>query len=387
LKTYDGGVRVRNRISGALALVITVLGVAAFAAAAYFHSREGLIAASYSIWLLLLVLAHHLSWISTKTRPARIEASQGFVSIDGRRRRISRAKIVPQPAGRATVVQIGRRFDPYGARVELGTFDEARDFVRALGLDAREGVTRFRGPLNEPLIYAFTVFALVLGVVAFALVGVPGPPLALAATIAIERVTIPRITIGADGILIERFLRKRFLPYANIVSLEREAHQNLQGQPMVSLGFWVRLDTGEKILVDTTRERLRDYMFQGDHLFDVAKAAHELALTKEVRPADLLVRGGRSTKEWLHDLDGTRDAHYRVAALTDEDLGGVLRDPNADKTARVGAAICLARAGEEARGRVRVAVEDIAQPDVRAAALAALEDDENALSAALEALE
>jgi hypothetical protein len=205
--------------------------------------------------------------------------------------------------------------------------------------------------------------------------------------IALVRACAQTITIGQDGILIEGFPRKRFLPYANVVSLEREGRENWRGQAMVSRGFWVRLDSGEELLVDTTRERMRDHMFQGDHLFDAAVEAHARARNAQPRAADVLARGGRPMKEWLEQLGGAREARYRVAAIPDEELARVLANPNAEKTARAGAAICLARAGEETRVQVRVAVEDIAEPDVRAAALAALEDDENALAAALEALE
>jgi hypothetical protein len=221
---------------------------------------------------------------------------------------------------------------------------------------------------------------------AYSVIGPFSAIVAIIAGFGLERLVVPTITIGRDGILIEAFLHRRFLPYTRVAALEREGRQNMRGQGMVSRGFSVTLDTGESVFVNTTRERMRDHMFEADHLFEAAKEALELVRTKEPA-ADVLARGGRPTKEWLLDLGAAREARYRVAAIPDEELARVLANPSADKTARVGAAICLARAGEEARAQVRVAAEDIAEPDVRKAALAATGDDEEALAAALEALE
>ena len=68
--------------------------------------------------------------------------------------------------------------------------------------------------------------------------------------------------------------------------------------------------------------------------------------------------------------------------MHDDELHGVLADPTADRTARAGAAVCLAGAGEETRARVRVVADEIAAPDLRAAVDAALDGDETKRSSA-----
>ncbi len=68
-----------------------------------------------------------------------------------------------------------------------------------------------------------------------------------------------------------------------------------------------------------------------------------------------------------------------VAASTDEELLSVLKDANANRGARAGAAVCLAGAGASSRAKVRIAAEDVAAPELRAAIEAALAEDEEAL--------
>lgn len=388
MKSFEGSILERNRTSGVIGLASGVLFVAAIVASALARSDVPRWIAVYAIWPPFIALAHHLGWMRAKTRPARLEVSKGTVSEGGTLyKRATRARIIPQPAGRGAVVELARRFDPYPARVALPTMDDARAFVRALGLDPREGATRFRAPVSTATRGLLLAILLANAGAAFAAFGLPGALVVSAVFVALAFVAYPTYTIGRDGILIEQFFQERFVPYSEVVALEREERQNWRGQPMVSRGFTVRLAAGASVFIDTTRERMRDRMFEGDHLFDAAVAARELSRAGRPHAADALSRGGRPTKEWLRQLEGATDVRYRVAALSHDELANVLANPSADKTARAGAAICLARAGEEARVQVRVAAEDIAEPDVRKAALAALEDDEEALAAALEALE
>ncbi len=387
MRTFEGSQVLRNRTSGIIGLASIPIIAAIFASALIVQSSALLMVAAYFGWTPLVALAHHLAWLRTTTRPARFDVSNGSVSIDGATKHVTRARIIPEPAGRDTMVEIARRFDPYPARVALPTIDDARNFVRALGLDSREGATRFHGPVTEGAIGSLIVITLICSVAGLVTLGLPGLLLAVIAAVVLGFVVVPTFTIGRDGILIERFFRKRFLPYSQVVAFQREERRNWEGQSMVSRGFSVILASGESVFIDTTRERMRDYMFEGDHLFEEAVKAHESARAEQPRAADMLARGSRPMKEWLRQLDGARDVRYRVAALSDEELALVLANPSADKTARVGAAICLARGGDEARMQVRVAAEDIAEPDVRAAALAATADDEEALAEALEALE
>jgi hypothetical protein len=387
--TFEGAVVVRSRRSGTVALVSLAVAIAMLVAAAAIGSSELAIVATYAIWPLAIALALHLGWTRAKRQPARIDVSGKTVSANGvaLRRNVTSARIILQPPGFGVVVEIGRRFDPYPARIVVPTEDDARGLVRALGLDPREGPRRFRAPLGMAWVVTAVVAATIACPFAIALLGtVLGTMALVAAAVGFVRLSTQTFTIGDDGLLVQRFLRKRFVPWASVASLQREVRYNRNG-PMVSRGFTVERDSGNGFFVDTTLERMRPGMFEGDHLYDAAHAAHARARRIQPRAADVLARGARPTHEWLRQLATAREVRYRVAAIPDEELVAVLANPSAEKTARVGAAICLARAGEDARAKVRVAVEDIAAPEVRAAALAALSDDEEALAAALDALE
>jgi hypothetical protein len=386
--TFEGAVVVRSRRSGAVAAASIALVLASLVAGLL--GSDFAMVGMYAMWPLAASLGLHLGWTRATRRPARLEVAGRRVLANGAplfRTDVAHARIIPQPPGQGAIVQLRRRFDVYPARVALGTDEDARNFVRALGLDPREGTTRFREPLSTAAAFAIVALATVAAGLLVGMLGLPMGLLAVAAfAYGLVRLFTKTVTIGQDGILIEGLGRKRFLPYAEITSLEREVRANRRG-PMVSRGFWIALDSGKRVFVDTMHERLRDGMFAGDHLFETAETALAFANRAQPRAADVLARGGRPTREWLRQLETARDVRYRVAPISDDELAHVLANPSADKTARVGAAICLARAGEEARARVRVAVEDIAAPEVRSAALAALEEDEDALAAAIDALD
>ena len=383
----DGAVLVRNRWSGAAALASLAVAIVALVCASF--GLAFAVVGFYALIGLVIALALHLGWTRASRRLATITVDGGRVLASGAvvRQRVHAARVIPQPAGRGAIVELRRRFDPYPARVAVSSDEAARELVRALGLDPREGTTRFRTPFPTAPATAIGVGA----ILAYACVApFLGAPLTIAAIVAcvfgLVGSSFETVTIGRDGILFEIFPRRQFIPYTRIKSMRREVRENRNG-PMVSRGFTLELESGEAVFVNTMRERMRDGMFAGDHLFDAAVAAHAAARAPRSDAADLLARGSRSTSEWLQQLDGARDARYRVAAISDDQLELVLANPNVEKTARVGAAICLARAGDEARAKVRIAVEDIAAPEVRKAALAALSDDEEALEAALDALD
>jgi hypothetical protein len=389
----DGAVIVRSQRSGVVVILALAIMFGSMVAAAL--GVENALVGLYAFYGLL-ALPMHLSWMGAKPRPARLEASGKTVRANGQvlRAHVASAKIIPQPR-RGPVIELRRTVDLYPARVAVATEEQARIFVRALGLDAREGTTRFQAPLTgTPKGGVVAGFAIAFGAVlalffAFWLADSPRAELGLIAMILVAVMSVrllrTTITIGRDGILIDGVLGRRFVPHASIASLEREVRFNRRG-PMVSRGFWANLQSGERLFLYTLNERLRDGMYEGDFLFDAASTAHGAAMTHGGMATASLFRGHRTTDEWLRELKTVREARYRVAAVPDEELFSVLADPAADKTARAGAAVCLASAGEEARAKVRIAVEDIAAPELRAAVEAALSDDEEELARMLEAL-
>jgi hypothetical protein len=390
--TFDGEIVVRSRKSG-----LAVLLSGGFVLASLLGIAMGIdvdvnpwgtfgVLGMYAAYPMVIALAMHLLWIGAKRQRVTLEpTSTKSVRANGAvlRSRLVSAKIIPQPRD-GVIVELRRRLDPYPARVALLTDPHARAFVRELGLDAREGLTRFHVPLTGVALVASWMAAVLVGITAIALLKAFALfllPLGIWMATASRRT----VTIGTDGILIEGYWRRRFVPYSSVEFLERE-HSGPTWRPMVSRGFFLVLHSGERIYLHTMHERLRDGMFEGDYLFDAAVAHHRAAVHDAPNATVALSRGGRSAAEWIRELRTAREPRYRVAAIPDEEIYSVLVDPSADKSARAGAAVCLATAGDEARAKVRIAAEDVAAPELRAAIDAALSDDEEALARSLDAL-
>ncbi len=380
--TFDGHLAIRSRTSEIVALVsFGVMILSAFGLAA------GIIAAQlgmYAAYPMAIGLVMHLSWMGSKRVRAELEPSKGAVRANGAivRVGITSAKIIPQPRG-GPIVELRRRFDLYPARVVLATDEQARSFVREVGCDAREGMTRFTVPPPSGVRLVSYAFALVVALTAvvvlkaFALLLLP-------VGLWLLRASRRTVTIGTDGILIEGYPRGRFVPFASVESIVREERRSRRG-PMVSRGFFVVLRSGERIYLHTMDERLREGMFEGDFLFDAAVTAHRAA-AHDATAATALFRGDRKAADWVRELRTVREPRYRVAAVRDDELLAVLINPKAEKTTRAAAAVCLVATGDDGRAKVRVAAEDIAAPELRAAIDAALSDDEEALVRTLDAL-
>lgn len=95
-----------------------------------------------------------------------------------------------------------------------------------------------------------------------------------------------------------------------------------------------------------------------------------------------LARGERSADVWLEDLrkqSDPRAASYRVAKVAPDQLWAVLENPDAECSARIGAAVTLRLQTDDAsvRERLRSAASATALPEVRGAA-EILAEDENA---------
>jgi hypothetical protein len=110
------------------------------------------------------------------------------------------------------------------------------------------------------------------------------------------------------------------------------------------------------------------------------RIADAMALTRHggsPTVAELLDRGGRSLEAWRAALGRLlqRGAQYRSAAISDDDVLGVLEDPAARPALRIGAALALRESADpDARRRVRIAAAACADEETRAALEAAAED-------------
>jgi hypothetical protein len=239
------------------------------------------------------------------------------------------------------------------------------------------------------------------------LLGAGGPMLALELFPVAVR---PSIVVGADGVSV----RGRFIPHSRIRGVRHEsAYQGAWGYGDVSEGaqdVWtvsleladegpLTLSTTACARLDTTNAGPEE---KGDasgahlaHTIDAARAAW-VARQGGTAPADLggdvLVRGGRTGREWLHALHRLgRDATaaYRGAAADTERLSRLLDDASARLSARAAAAVVLSTSGDTTtRKRLRIAAGALANPRLRIALEHVAEaSDEDAVAEALLALE
>lgn len=184
------------------------------------------------------------------------------------------------------------------------------------------------------------------------------------------------VTVGADGVVIRRWMRDRFYPHdriANLVTDDEHVELCLTDGSQV----WAKarhLSVDEQAALHARFENARRAFREG--------AVSQAALAE-------LDRGRRSVSAWREALGSvlTSTDVYRRRALTREDLLAVLASPSAPVDRRIGAAVALSRAGEaEDRARIRVAAAACADTKVRVALEKAADEalDDEALVEALE---
>jgi hypothetical protein len=112
---------------------------------------------------------------------------------------------------------------------------------------------------------------------------------------------------------------------------------------------------------------------------------------RDTAPAalDTLKRANQSTAEWIASLRKASAAtEYRVMAISEEKLWSTLEDPAASPEDRAAALIALRHSlDEKGLKRARKEVEACAEPRLRVALDAAIDDKEAELEAALDALD
>ena len=189
-----------------------------------------------------------------------------------------------------------------------------------------------------------------------------------------------RVTVGADGVLMEWPLlrRRRFVRYSKIVALSHEPGKLL-----------FRLADGKRYEIMTTTSG-RAIVLE-HHAALVERIEDALAAYRsqtENAPLAALERGGRSALGWVKDLRAlaeTSGTGYRAATLPSDELWSVALDPAANEELRIGAGLAL-RPGLDAAGKakLRAAAEASASPRIRVVLEAAAADaDDEHLSEAI----
>jgi hypothetical protein len=185
------------------------------------------------------------------------------------------------------------------------------------------------------------------------------------------------LVIGADGVVIRRLFRDRFVPHARIAAV-KVAAQRVE----------LRLDDGSTVRAKARHLTPEEQVELSTRLEDARRAW--LAGTADQAALARLDRRGRAPAAWrdaLRALLGEASG-YREGSLSREDLLRVVESPAAPVERRLGAAMALSADGAcEDRARIRVAAEACANPRVRIALAQAAsgEIDEAALEEALAA--
>lgn len=299
------------------------------------------------------------------------------------RQEIDHGWIEPHVAGPLVVVRLrdGRRM--IGRARDL---DAASRLLTALGIDVSRQVTRLPlasravergwGVGTHALVGYLLTWISLLMIVPLALMassqiaGWAGIGVVLAIAVFAVRAYLShvrrgQVTIGSDGVRVERGGEARFISY-----------DDLQG---------VR-ETDRAVTLDLRNEQVA--LCTGGIATAEPEARAAIALRiREARTAfqrsegsapllQLLERGGRAVEDWRRSLSSlVRERDYRAAAVAPGDLVGVAESASALIEHRLAAALALGAspAEETSRARVRVAAEACANPRVRVALTAAID--------------
>jgi hypothetical protein len=253
-------------------------------------------------------------------------------------------------------------------------------------------------------VFAFSVVACAVGVVAAVVEHWPGWVAALFAAIPVAAL-VPLmagtvVRLGPDGIAVRWLGSRRFHAYADLEAVEPYESpgpgEESPFQRVARTGILLRRKDGKRVLL-VTRATLTmagetpppdAYLNVLLHAIHVAMKPHERALDRATA-FEHLARGGREPVRWLRELvvlargagGAGAGAGYRVQGI--DQLWEVLEDPAASADRRAAAAVVLRAAGgdSDAAPRIRVASEGCADPDLRAALDAVTGDvDENELA-------
>jgi hypothetical protein len=274
---------------------------------------------------------------------------------------------------------------------EVSSFAEGEQTLKALGLDAAK--RRASVPLASR---AWTVIRRVgwilttliasLGGLGMATDGRPLTSLSAAIWLATTTAVIiaavwltkeRAVTIGADGVLVERPFGDRFVRFEEIRTVKAMGRD--VDFELIDGDLLQKLKVGRTASAATARTIA----------FRIVEAVRARAVGSDAAAVlALLARTGRSVSEWRAAVErlAQRTQDYRGVALSADDLMAILESPSSSEEHRIGAALALAKVGdEEHKERVRIAANTCAREPMRdaLAKLAEGDFDERAIEEAL----
>ncbi len=236
--------------------------------------------------------------------------------------------------------------------------------------DVKQGRTRPDAHGYPP----FTRWALLFGGVLAALVGVAagimrgagsGVGAAVLAAAAVMVLLLPvllptQLELGADGMSFSRWGYSWFVPFEDVVRLERGL---LATNLVLKDGRRLRLVNGDQLEL-------------GEAIGDIEDALTAYRERQGEAPQVDVGRGQDSRRQWLERLRAlaSPEHRYREAPPNRAELLSAAADPRAEPTARAGAAALLhADLAQDERARLRIAADETASPRLRIALEAALD--------------
>lgn len=276
-----------------------------------------------------------------------------------------------------TAVQLERRFRR-PIELLLSREEDARALLRSLRLDASQAAVSV--PLRSPaagdwrraLGLLFPV-GITLGTWSVSeLGGSTTATLAFAAACVVGLLAWlvmmsvkARATVGADGVLVGFFFRKRFYAYSDIVRIDSF------DQGLKSLGLVLKNGTTVRLTMPREWSSAQELTAAQRLLNRIEEAMW--ARHPEPVEADLeqLARKERPMREWLAHLRGVgagAHADHRRAPVPVDRLWRIVEDATLDAAARAAAAIALGSSkGDETRARLRAVARATAAPRLRIA--------------------
>lgn len=269
----------------------------------------------------------------------------------------------------------------------MPTADEPRPAVRLRLTGAGDAVFFGCYAILVSILVGPVVAALPAWILAL-LLGVPYPPLAAASSLVMIAVCTALLVwrnvfrymeVGADGVVLRRKMRREFLGYDRIASVEVTTNADGAQHAVLALVDGSKVEVRVDTLPDVPREALLRRL---DEELDAYRDASgdETALAS-------LDRGGRTVAAWRDALGKllSKGDQYRAAPLREGDVIETLANVAAAPARRLGAALALAHTGDpEAPARIRVAAAACADARLRVAleGIAEGEIDEEALDEA-----
>ncbi len=337
-----------------------------------------------------LLIAALFAAVGGPRRDARLEIDDNDLVLDrgGRRTVIPRSSIrggwvVPEGEHAVAYVELT---NGDVVRAELASPDDANALLEAAGVAAHQRALRVRmGPrwkaaaigAGGALYAMFQIFPVFIEAPRLVSLGVAGAFMAAMAWLSAWLLGPFTVVIGTDGLEIRRGVRRKFVPYAHIRSVD-----TLGRDVLLELrdGQWVTITSSsdDRAHRDAVLERIRRAIENAP-----AVGASEVALSA-------LDRNGSAFDVWLERLRAAaqRGGTYRNAQLSVDVIARVLSDARTAPERRIGAAVALrAIDANVAAEQIRVAAASSASEPVRVALERVLEDklDEHCVDQAADA--